>query len=39
MLVRMSEDFFANTLVISLTVVFLKNPVFCFIIIGSNTDR
>ena len=38
MLVRMSEEFFANTLVVSLTVVFLKNPVlFCFI--GSNTDR
>ena len=38
MLVRMSEKFFANTLVVSLTVVFLKNPVlFCFI--GSNTDR
>ena len=38
MLVRMSEDFFANTLVVSLTVVFLKKPVL-FYLIGSNTDR
>ena len=35
MLVKISEDIFANTLVVSLTVVFLKNHVlFCFI--GSN---
>ena len=38
MLVRISEEFFAKTLVVFLTVVLLKNPVlFCFI--GSNTDR
>ena len=37
-LVVTSEDFFANTLVVSLTVVFLKNPVL-FYLIGSNTDR
>ena len=38
MLVRMSEDFFANTLVVSLTVVFLTKPVL-FRFIRSNTDR
>ena len=34
----MSEDFFANTLVVSLTVVFFKNSVL-FVFIGMNTDR